>query len=145
VCRNKVTIAGAVSMEVWKSRRLGGLSPARRRLAVDHVRAALGCSERRACKTIGQQRSTQRKPKVIRDNEAALTADIIRLASEYCRYGYRRVTALLRRDGWAVNSNLGLPAPKHRATHTLWITASSAVMSEEVRPHTRHHPPSLQG
>jgi len=33
-------------------------------LAVDHLRAALGCSERRACKTIGQHRSTQRKPKV---------------------------------------------------------------------------------
>jgi len=79
------------------------LSPARRRLAVDHVRAALGCSERRACKTIGQHRSTQRKPMVIRDDEAALTADIIRLASEYGRYGYRRITALLRREGWTVN------------------------------------------
>ena len=40
---------------------------------------------------------------VIRDDEAALTADIIRLASEYGRYGYRRITALLRREGWTVN------------------------------------------
>ena len=57
-------------------------------MAVDHVHTALGVSERRACKTLDQHRSTQRKPKVIRDDEAALTADIIRLASKYGRYGY---------------------------------------------------------
>jgi transposase InsO family protein len=38
-----------------------------------------------------------------RDDEAALTADIIALAREYGRYGYRRITALLREAGWAVN------------------------------------------
>ena len=56
-----------------------------------------------ANEALGQHRSTQRKPKIIRDDEAALTADITRLASEYGRYGYRRITALLRRDGWTVN------------------------------------------
>ena len=60
---------------------------------------SLCVSERRACETLGQHRSTQRKPKVIRDDEAALTADIIRLASEYGRYGYRRITRLLRLEG----------------------------------------------
>jgi transposase InsO family protein len=39
-----------------------------------------------------------------RDDEAALTADIVALASEYGRYGYRRVAALLRADGWTVNT-----------------------------------------
>ncbi len=34
-----------------------------------------------------------------------LTADIIALAREYGRYGYRRITALLRDAGWAVNNN----------------------------------------
>ena len=38
-----------------------------------------------------------------RDDEAALTADIIALAREYGRYGYRRITALLWEAGWAVN------------------------------------------
>ena len=57
----------------------------------------------RACEALGQHRSTQRKPKIIRDDEAALTADITRLASEYGCYGYRRITALLRREGWTVN------------------------------------------
>jgi transposase InsO family protein len=37
------------------------------------------------------------------DDEAALTADIVELARQYGRYGYRRITALLRRAGWSVN------------------------------------------
>lgn len=52
---------------------------------------------------IGQHRSTQRKPKTLRGDEQTLTDAIIKLASRYGRYGYRRITALLRRDGWHVN------------------------------------------
>ena len=37
------------------------LSPARRRACVEHVVAELGVSERRACRVLGQHRSTQRK------------------------------------------------------------------------------------
>ncbi|SMD10727.1 HTH-like domain-containing protein [Fulvimarina manganoxydans] len=32
-----------------------------------------------------------------------MTADIIRLANEYGRYGYRRIAALLKSEGWTVN------------------------------------------
>ena len=53
---------------------------------------------------IGQHRSTQRKRPHGRPDEDALTADIIRLASQYGRYGYRRITALLRTEGWHVNA-----------------------------------------
>ena len=63
----------------------------------------LGVSERRACRVLGQHRSTQRKVPKTPDDEAALTADIIALATQYGRYGYRRITAMLRRSGWAVN------------------------------------------
>ena len=80
------------------------LSPARRRQCVDHLQAELGISERRACAVAGQHRSTQRKRPRGRDDEEALTAAIIRLASRYGRYGYRRVTALLRTEGWHVNA-----------------------------------------
>ncbi len=38
-----------------------------------------------------------------RPGEKALTDAITQLAEQYGRYGYRRVTALLRRDGWHVN------------------------------------------
>ena len=52
---------------------------------------------------LGQHRSTQRKTPRTPDDEAALTADAAELAKRYGRYGYRRVTALLRDAGWAVN------------------------------------------
>lgn len=52
---------------------------------------------------IGQPRATQRRRPIIRDDEDALTAAIIRLATTYGRYGYRRITALLRAEGWRVN------------------------------------------
>ncbi len=38
-----------------------------------------------------------------RSDEDALTAAIIRLASQYGRYGYRRITAMLRAEDWQVN------------------------------------------
>lgn len=60
-------------------------------------------SERRVCRVLGQHRSTQRKTPRGADDEAALTENIIALARQYGRYGYRRVTALLRDAGWHVN------------------------------------------
>jgi putative transposase len=47
---------------------------------------------------LGQPRSTPRKPDQVRDDEAALSAAIIRLASASGRYGYRRITSLLRAE-----------------------------------------------
>ena len=52
---------------------------------------------------VGQPRSTQRYRKRPADDEEYLTARIIELASKYGRFGYRRVTALLRNEGWIVN------------------------------------------
>lgn len=66
--------------------------------------AKFSVSERFACKVLGQHRSTQRKKPQGRPDEEALTSDIIRLASRYGRYGYRRITAMLRSEGWTVNA-----------------------------------------
>jgi len=52
-----------------------------------------------------QWRGTQRYQPVYRTDEDALTRDIIALASEYGRYGYRRITALLQARGWAVGKD----------------------------------------
>lgn len=68
------------------------------------MRAELNASERRACAVLRQHRSTQSKVPRGRDYEAALTADVIALAQTYGRYGYRRITALLRQSGWEVNA-----------------------------------------
>jgi putative transposase len=40
-----------------------------------------------------------------RTDEDALTREIVTLASEYGRYGYRRITALLRNRGWHVGKD----------------------------------------
>jgi hypothetical protein len=60
-------------------------------------------SERLACRVPGQHRSTQRKAPKGRADDAALTAEIVALATEYGRYGYRRIAAMLQAAGWAVN------------------------------------------
>ena len=60
-------------------------------------------SERRACAALGQHRSTQRRVPRGRDDEQRLTGDIIELARQYGRYGYRKIAGLLRQAGWAIN------------------------------------------
>jgi len=109
------------------------------------VQARLAVSQRRACRVIGQHRSTQRLHPVERDDEAALTAAIVTLASEYGRYGYRRITALLRTQGWDVNVKRvwriwrreGLKVPtKQPKRGRLWLNDGSCI---RLRPSWRNH------
>ena len=80
------------------------MSPARRQTGVKHVVETLGVLERFACRVIVQHRTTQRLVPKTTDNEAALTADIIELAWQYGRYGYRRCCSkrvgLSTRSAW---------------------------------------------
>ena len=87
------------------------LSPAKRRRAVAHARAELRISERRACRVVGQARATQRYVPRESPDEQALVARMVALATRFGRYGYRRVTALLREEGWRVN---------HKRVERLW-------------------------
>ena len=66
---------------------------------------------RRVCRTLGVHRSVLRRGCPGTGDEAALRAAVIRLASQYGRYGYRRITALLRVEGWRVN---------HKRVERLW-------------------------
>ena len=79
------------------------------------------------------------------DDEAALTAAIVRLASAYGRYGYRRITALLRGEGWYVNHKRveriwrreGLKVPaKQPKRGRLWLNDGSCI---RLRPNWPHH------
>jgi transposase InsO family protein len=81
-------------------------------------------SERLACRVLGQHRSTQRKMPTTPDDEAALTADIIALARQYGRYGYRRVTALLRPAGWLVN---------HKRVERIWRREGPKVPPQQPK------------
>lgn len=68
-----------------------------------HVQMILGVSERRACKVIGQPRASQRYRARKPDKDRALRERLRELARRYLRYGYRRMWALLKREGWRVN------------------------------------------
>jgi putative transposase len=121
------------------------LSPARRRARVERVIAEHGVSERLACRVLGQHRSTQRGTPKTPDDEAALTAAIVGFATRFGRYGYRRVTALLRAAGWAVNRKRveriwrreGLKVPaKQPKRGRLWLRDGSCV---RLRPEHANH------
>jgi transposase InsO family protein len=79
------------------------------------------------------------------DDEAGLTAAIIGYATQYGRYGYRRITALLRRDGWMVNYKRvewiwrqeGLKVPQKQPKRgRLWLTEGSCI---RLRPGWPNH------
>lgn len=105
----------------------------------------LGITERRACAALGQNRSVQRKiPKRLNDEEA-LTRDIVWLATKYGRYGYKRITALLRVEGWVVNHKRveriwrqeGLKVPaKHKKKVRLYLNDGSCI---RLRPCWKNH------
>ena len=102
-------------------------------------------SERRICGVLGQHRSTQRRPPRGRADEERLVADMIELAREYGRYGYRRVAVLLRDAGWSVSDGrverlwrregLKVP-PKQPKKGRLWLNDGSCV---RLRPEYRNH------
>jgi transposase InsO family protein len=105
----------------------------------------LGISQRRACQAIGQPRSTQRYKAGRKTDEEALCSDIIKLATKYGRYGYRRITALLHDSGWQVNHKRveriwrqeGLKVPKKQPKRgRLWLNDGSCV---RLRPIHRNH------
>lgn len=94
---------------------------------------------------LGQHRSTQRKAPKAADDEVALTADIMALARQYGRYGYRRVTALLRAEGWRCNHKRveriwrceGLKVPARQPKRgRLWLNDGSCV---RLRPERANH------
>ncbi len=105
--------------------------------------AKLGVSERLACRVLGQHRSTQRKVPAGRSDDVALTSDIIALATEYGRYGYRRITALLWAAGWVVNVKRveriwrqeGLKVPSRQPRKgRLWLNDGSCIRLRPERP-----------
>ena len=110
-----------------------------------HAVTVLHVSERRACRAIGQIRSSYRyvpRPDPFREQ---LRGRIITLAKEYGRYGYRTVTDLLRREGWDVGKDCvytiwrqeGLKVPtKQPKRARLWSADGSCL---RLRPEYRNH------
>jgi transposase InsO family protein len=89
------------------------MDPASRRQAVETVVGELGVSERQACRTLGQHRSTQRYALKMPEKDRPLTEAIREQANrrKHRRYGYRRITEILCLLGWAVN---------HKRVYRIW-------------------------
>ncbi len=109
------------------------------------VRQRLGVSERRACRVLGQARSTQRRTKKVKEDEEALREDVVKLARRFGRYGYRMVTGMLRAEGWRVNHKRveriwgqeGLKVPRKQPKRgRIWLNDGSCI---RLRPLYRHH------
>ena len=100
------------------------MSAARRRACVEHVTDKLDVSERFACRVLGQHRSVQRRAPRWPDDEAALRESIIDLARQYGRYGYRRITALLRAEGWTCN---------HKRVERIWRAEGLNVAARQPK------------
>lgn len=109
---------------------------------MEWLRERFKVSERRACRALGQPRSTQRYEERIADDESRLVASIIELATQYGRYGYRKVTGLLRNGGWLVNRKRveriwrqeGLKVPgKQPKRRRLWLNDGSCVRLRSER------------
>ena len=110
------------------------------------MQAALGpklVSERRACRVLSQPRSTQRRARLVASDEARLVQRMVALAAEYGRYGYRRIAALLRREGFAVNHKRverlwrreGLKVPQKQPKRgRLWLNEGSCVRLRPAYP-----------
>ena len=111
--------------------------------------AVLSVSERRACAALRQHRSTQRKVPRGQDDEERLSADIVELARQYGRYGYRKIAALLREAGWLANDKRveriwrreGLKVPSRQPKRgPLCLTDGSCIrLRAEHRNHVWSH------
>ena len=115
-------------------------------MCVERVQRVLpSVSERRACRVIDQPRPTQRRVLKSLDDEESLTRDIIKLAVRFGRYGYCRITALLRDLGWQVNHKRveriwrreGLKVPKKQQKRgRLWLNDGSCI---RLKPERKGH------
>ena len=110
-----------------------------------HAVRACQVSERRACRAIGQLRSSYRYVSQPGQTDERLRARIIDLAKAYGRYGYRTITWLLQREGWNVGTDRvytiwrqeGLQVPQKQPKRArLWRADGSCV---RLRPTHRNH------
>jgi transposase InsO family protein len=91
---------------------------------VAHLRKKFRVSERRACRVVGQHRSTNRYEATAVDFEEKLVARMTALAEQHPRWGYRMIKNLLVEEGWAVNV---------KRVHRLWRQEGLQVPPQRLK------------
>ena len=84
----------------------------------------LEVSESKACSVLGLNRTTKRYKAQKSDDETVLREAIVRLASKYGRYGYRRIAAMLKSEGWQVN---------HKRVERIWREEGLRVLKKQKK------------
>ena len=104
------------------------MTAARRRLITWEMCERFDVSQRRAVRALGLPRSSVRYTPVTRDAEAALTRRIEELAGRHPRFGYRRIQAVLDREGWSVN---------RKAVRRIWRLSGLKLGGAPVKTRSR--------
>jgi putative transposase len=103
----------------------------------------LGISERRACRYVGQHRSTQRHDPMAAGDDHALRSELRQISRRRPRWGYRRAHQLLLDEGWTINRKRtqrlwreeGLRVPqKRRKRQRLGVSTVPAERLRAERP-----------
>ena len=112
---------------------------------MNYVCPRLGVSERRAGRVMGHARSPHQQLARLPDDDPRLVSRMIELSTTYGRYGYRRLTGLLRGPGWTGHHKRierlwrreGLKVPQKQPQRGRWWLADGAGIRR--RPEYRHH------
>jgi len=111
------------------------VTPDRRRRAVVVLQGRFGVSERRACRVVGQHRSTQRRPaRAVLADEEKLRRRLRRFARRHPRLGWRKAHDVVRREGFVVN---------HKRLRRLW--REEGLRRPPPRRNKRHRPGTPDG
>ncbi len=118
------------------------VEPGAKRTAVAELQKQHRTSGRRACRLVGLKRSTHRYRQPKDERRERLRTRIGAIADERQRFGYRRITALLRRECWHVNHKCvhricreqQWTVPKRRRKR---IRRSVALTTAATRPNQR--------
>ena len=105
----------------------------------------MGVSERRACRALGQTRSTQQYQLQRPAHDRELVKRLHELAGLHPRFGYRRITAQLKAEHWLVNrkrvqrlwraEGLKVPTKTHKRTRL----GNGENACHRRRPEHAHH------
>jgi len=119
------------------------MSPTRKRETTQRVQQVLKVSQRRACSALAWTRSSVRYVRRTADAEQRLVARLRELSRAHPRYGYRRITAVLRQEGWRVNRKRvqrlwrqeGLRVPRKQRKKRRWgCSANGAALRRSQWP-----------